>query len=45
MVVRNRDTQASRHHDVECISDVILTEKSLAAWNAHPLELSIEGGE
>jgi hypothetical protein len=45
MAVRNRDTQTSRHHDVECIGDVILAEKSLAAWNAHPFELSIERGE
>jgi hypothetical protein len=45
MAVRNRDTQTSRHHDVECIGDVILAEKSLAAWNAHPFEFSIERGE
>jgi hypothetical protein len=45
MAVRNRDTQTSRHHDVERIGDVILTEKSLAAWNAHPPQLSIERSE
>src|SRR4029077_10499858 len=45
MAVGNSYTQTARHHDIECIGDVILTEKSLAAWNAHPLELGIERGE
>src|ERR1700722_14542489 len=42
---RTSETETPRHHDVECIGDVILTEKSLAAWNVRPLELSIEGGK
>ena len=45
MTIRYGDTQASRHHDVERIGDVIFTEKNLAARNTHPLELSLKRGE